>query len=571
MSRMSIRGSEYPIKKIFSDDFVFTIPLYQRAYSWTTEESEDMLEDLLRAMEGQEESIEELSPYFLGSIVLIKGDEPDAQVIDGQQRLTTLTMLLATLRTLLTSDHAEALTTFLCEKGNVVTGTPNRYRLTLRRQDADFFKMHIQDEYGIEKLKNLHEVDSESQRNLRDNTLNFIQKLQSIVPARLIRLTQFIVNRCFMIVVAVDTADLDSAYRIFSVLNNRGLNLSYPDILKAEVINAIPQEQQEAYAIKWDDIATSLGVEQFEELLYNMRSIYAREPMRRGLMEEFHAYVYHPGQSSNMTAQQFIDDHLIRYAYARHSIVKANFQNKKYYAEKEARTINSMFKLLNNMDHQHWIPPVLQYFYQNWRDPRKMVHFLQDIERLVVSFVVCRVPQYRRHDRYYEILDAMLHDEDLFTSDSPLQLTTRERNDTFRRLDGDIYLINRHMCRYTLLRLDGYLSEGSASYDHETVSVEHVLPQRPASDSAWRRVFSYDVHARYVNRLGNLVLLSRNKNSSAENFDFVYKKERYFTTEGGISPFVLTTQVLREQDWTPEIVQKRQERLMETLKKLWRL
>jgi len=68
MSRMSIRGSEYPIKKIFSDDFVFTIPLYQRPYSWTTEESEEMLQDLLRAMEGSEETIDELYPYFLGSI-----------------------------------------------------------------------------------------------------------------------------------------------------------------------------------------------------------------------------------------------------------------------------------------------------------------------------------------------------------------------------------------------------------------------------------------------------------------------------------------------------------------------
>ena len=143
MSRMSIRGSEYPMRKIFSDDFVFTIPLYQRPYSWTTEESEEMLEDLLRAMEGSEETIDELSPYFLGSIVLIKGDEPDAQVIDGQQRLPTLTMLLSALRSLIKSDDAEGLTSFLCEKGNIVTGTPTRYRLTLRNQDATFFKTYV--------------------------------------------------------------------------------------------------------------------------------------------------------------------------------------------------------------------------------------------------------------------------------------------------------------------------------------------------------------------------------------------------------------------------------------------
>src|SRR5438270_4783498 len=101
MSKMNIHGSEYPIKKIFSDDFVFTIPLYQRAYAWTTEESEELLQDLLRAMGDGEEALEDLPPYFLGSIVLIKGDEPNAQIIDGQQRLTTLTMLLAALRSLI--------------------------------------------------------------------------------------------------------------------------------------------------------------------------------------------------------------------------------------------------------------------------------------------------------------------------------------------------------------------------------------------------------------------------------------------------------------------------------------
>src|SRR5437667_10772583 len=101
MSKKNIHGSEYPIKKIFSDDFVFTIPLYQRAYAWTTEESEELFQDLIRAMDGYEESIDDAPPYFLGSIVLIKGDAPDAQVVDGQQRLTTLTMLLAALRSLL--------------------------------------------------------------------------------------------------------------------------------------------------------------------------------------------------------------------------------------------------------------------------------------------------------------------------------------------------------------------------------------------------------------------------------------------------------------------------------------
>src|SRR5947209_15348704 len=150
MSKMNIGGSEYPIKKIFSDDFVFTIPLFQRAYAWTTEESEELFQDLLRAMDGGEESIDDLPPYFLGSIVLIKGDEPQADIVDGQQRLTTLTMLLAALRSLIKSEYVEGLTSFLCEKGNVITGTPTRYRLSLRDRDAQFFQRSEERRVGKE-------------------------------------------------------------------------------------------------------------------------------------------------------------------------------------------------------------------------------------------------------------------------------------------------------------------------------------------------------------------------------------------------------------------------------------
>ena len=136
-------------------------------------------------------------------VVLIKEDDAsDAQIIDGQQRLTTLTMLLAALRSLIKSEYAESLTSFLCEKGNVIIGTPKRYRLRLRERDAQFFLKYIQDEGGIEELKQLQgSLLAESQRNIRDNTLGFIRELRKLSEEQLIALTQFIVNCCFLIVV----------------------------------------------------------------------------------------------------------------------------------------------------------------------------------------------------------------------------------------------------------------------------------------------------------------------------------------------------------------------------------
>src|SRR5690242_16420558 len=100
MSQMTIHGSEYPVKKIFSDDFFFTIPRYQRPYSWTTEQSEELYQDLLRAIHDFKGPVEEVAPYFMGSILLIKDENPPSEIIDGQQRLTTLTMLLSAIRSL---------------------------------------------------------------------------------------------------------------------------------------------------------------------------------------------------------------------------------------------------------------------------------------------------------------------------------------------------------------------------------------------------------------------------------------------------------------------------------------
>jgi uncharacterized protein with ParB-like and HNH nuclease domain len=129
MGRVSIDTQQCEIKKIFSDEFVFTIPRYQRPYAWTTEETGALLEDLLDAMGDSNQDVEETPPYFLGSIVLTKGEKPDSEVIDGQQRLTTITILLAALRALIHSESARDLDHFLYEKANAFAGTPSRYRL----------------------------------------------------------------------------------------------------------------------------------------------------------------------------------------------------------------------------------------------------------------------------------------------------------------------------------------------------------------------------------------------------------------------------------------------------------
>ena len=103
------------------------------------------------------------------------------------------------------------------------------------------------------------------------------------------------------------------------------------------------------------------------------------------------------------------------------------------------------------------------------------------------------------------------------------------------------------------------------------ISIEHVLPQNPREDSEWLKLFpNEEERAQWTHKLANLVLLSRRKNSQAQNYEFEIKKSIYFQGQG-ITPFALTTQVLEEPDWTPDVLERRQRDLIDLLKKEWRL
>ena len=109
--------------------------------------------------------------------------------------------------------------------------------------------------------------------------------------------------------------------------------------------------------------------------------------------------------------------------------------------------------------------------------------------------------------------------------------------------------------KYFLLRLELQAAEHERPHEFEAKSVEHVLPQTPEADGAWAVDHDLEVIEEYVNQLGNLVLLSKSKNSSARNFDFDVKKTRYL--EKRVSDFPRSVQVLGYEEWTREVIERR--------------
>ena len=364
----------------------------------------------------------------------------------------------------------------------------------------------------------------------------------------------------------VSTPSFDSAYRIFSVLNDRGLNLSHADILKAQIIGEIPQLEQTKYTEKWEDIEEDLGRETFQSLFAHIRMIYRKAKLQDTVLEEFRDYVWPTREPQHaVSPRRFIDETLLPYAEAFSTI-----RNTSYHSVKFAEKVNHLFKWLNRIENSDWLPPAILYFSLNHNDPVAMVHFFTDLERLAVGLMIRGANVNKRIERYSRVLAAIENGEDLYSTDSPLQLTYQEQKDILESLNGNLY--ESWFCKYVLLRLDEFVSGTEATYNYPIITVEHVLPQTPKADSIWMTWFpSENEREHNVHRLGNLVLLSRKKNSEAQNYDFETKKRKYFLTASGVSPFALTTQLIDVNIWTPSIIEKRQQYLMNKLRDIWRL
>ena len=554
----TIEAKQLNLGRIFSNDFRFEIPDYQRPYAWTTEQVDDLLDDLDYAI-GDGKDIQDKAPYFLGSIVIIKKpDESFAHIVDGQQRITTLTILLCVLRELSGNDgFRDSLTKRIFEQGDVLLRIPDRYRLSVRQRDSRFFQKNIQESGGLSGLlKQTPANMTDSQQHVFENAKYLSDRLSQRSEGQRNELAEFVVQRCFLVVVS--TSDQSSAYRIFSVLNNRGLDLSPTDILKADIIGGMDEGIRTEYTEKWEDMEEELSRDGFRDLFAHIRMIFMKSKMRGTLQQEFQDNVL-----SRVQGREFIDDVLEPYADAYEILTDASYRS-----EADAEDVNRLLRYLNELDNFDWIPPALTFLKRNPSDTVALSQFFQYLERLAYGLFILRANINQRIRRYAEILRAIEQEEDLFGASSPLQLSKNEKTEILGVLGGQIYSHLR-VRRPLLLRLNSLLSDVGVRYDYPTITIEHVLPQNPDKKSEWLRKFpDEDERAEWTGKLANLVLLSRRKNSSAQNYDFNKKKEAYFQ-RGGVATFALTTQVLNETEWTPEVLHRRQKFLISALKKEW--
>ncbi len=555
-----ISGNEYDLSDIFSSKFRYEIPNYQRPYAWTKEETGTLFDDLYGFyLNTHDEN------YFLGSIVLIKEEnKTKAAVIDGQQRLTTLTILFAALASCFVDIEKKRLVEgYIREPGNMLEGREASPRLLLREKDQVFFDEHIQSK-GVDNIAKA-EAENEAQIHIQENCILLLSRLQKkfSTDEELLNFSKFLLKQCF--IVAVSTPNQQSAFRVFSVMNSRGLDLLPIDIIKADLLGQIPVTEQDAYTKKWEALEEMTGRASFNELFGHIRMIFAKVKAKRMLLEEFNTQVF--SDKDNKDPKKFIDRVLKPYVYAFSDIRGHSFE-----AAKNAEKINALLVWLGKINNADWIPVAVYFMAKYKNDSDYLLWFFSRLERLAAYLHICARGVNIRIERYASIIKE-IDDRPESTLENPLriiELTEEEKKAFISELDGEVYKLLAIRRNYTLLRLDSFVADGAASYDPSVLTIEHVLPQTVAEHSDWQQNWPYiEDREQWLHRIANLVPLTRKHNSSAQNFDFERKKKEYFANKNGTTSYALTSQVLQEITWTPIIVQARQAKLLEHLKRGW--
>ncbi|MGJ8530522.1 DUF262 domain-containing protein, partial [Maritalea sp.] len=437
VSHLRIEAAHKKIAEVFSEKYAFSIPAYQRPYAWETTQVDELLTDLTEAMGPDTRSD---GFYFLGSIVLVKThDVPDSRVVDGQQRLTTLTILFSVIRDLTEDVEKQSRREeFIKQVANEDKGIPETLRLQLRQKDQGYFEKHIQTRAAT---NNLPSVGGQSGAKARmiENASTIRTRLEDMGEERRSELLRFLLQNCYLVVVEVPTAT--AARRIFTVLNARGMDLTATDILKADLLERAGEAKENQLSQRWEDIEVGLGRDKFSDLFTHIRMIFERDKPRSALENGF------PDQVATFKDDPiaFVDKVLEPYADA----FSLSFDDQKLRYQFGSETAE-LVRSLNRLDNKDWLPPLLLSLRQNSEDLRDDIpEIVFKLERLAYYLFMVRADVNARMSRYADVLDS------LEPIKNPKPRAVRRERSTgweithsevfafFDALDGPVYLSSR--------------------------------------------------------------------------------------------------------------------------------
>lgn len=535
------------------------VPSFQRNYSWEQSHVGWFWKDLIAFSEEYAGNHIANQEYFLGSIVLVSGQDRYL-LLDGQQRLATATILLSVIRDYLAlypghdgrrgQEAAIRVQNKYIADFDDATNT-HRYTLTLNQYDREYFKRVVQEEQRptthlpeetMESHRLIHKAREFFQKQFEERYTSLGRESKAAFDWALrIRL----VLTDHMSVVAVGAKDEENAEHVFETLNDRGIGLSTPDLLRNYLLRKVGLEQRDAVNDHWRILMEMEDDVKIEEFLRHYWLSHHGDVKTRALYQEIKATL----TAENADCLLFSRD-LQRVAYIYRDITVGRDDD---------AGIRHLLKGLNILGAKALYPAVLSAF---------EVGDLEQKKRLLRALVAL----YVRHNVIGNLDNSEL--ETLVYEVAKELRATRDFNGAIQKLrekaPPDDYFVDQFRtaqirkmttAQYILreLELAKRLTEEVEIASPDRVHVEHIYPQTPLPGQKWPN------HNVIVNRLGNLTLLSSRLNTTIRNGEFAAKKPSY-----QLSQLLLTKEVAELDHWDIEAINERQRRLSELALTIWR-
>lgn len=545
----------------------FVIPIYQRTYSWTEKECRQLWDDILHTG-----SNDDISAHFVGSIVYIEkgiyqvSSQSPLLVIDGQQRLTTVTLLIAAL--------ARALEKLDEEKREPLDGfSPrklrNYYLLNPEEEGERHYKLILSqtDKDSLTSIVGNREQPKEYSLRIMENFKLF----ESWIAGCKENLTPLCKGLAKLIVVDIAlNRDQDNPQLIFESMNSTGKELSQADLIRNYILMGLEQQlQTRLYEQYWRPMEIDFGQEayseQFDGFMRHYLTVKTGEIPRIG--EVYEAFKVHANSTKTAQAgvEALVDD---IWTFSRYFCAMA-------LGNETDPDLKLAFHDLRELRVDVAYPFLLELYHDYATGMLSREDFVAAV-RLIESYVfrraICSIPTNSMNKTFATLSRAVNKDHYLESIQAHLLLLPSYRrfpkDEEFRRDLKSRDLYNFRSRSYWLRRLENYGRKERVPVDEYTI--EHIMPQNENLSTSWKHELGSEwkqIHETWLHTLGNLTLTGYNSEYSDRSF----KEKRDMSGGFKESPLKLNKGIRQLDQWNEEAIKERAGRLADIALEVWEM
>ncbi len=528
---------------------IFFVPRYQRPFAWKDQQINELFVDIKNNINEEE--------YFLGTIVLTKGEEEKLEIIDGQQRISSIVIFFSAVKDFYEDKKGIEALQFDYLSRYDRREKENIRKLELSIQDNEFFREFI--------VKNNKEIAEkrESHKRIKNafeicrQTISKLLELNNDDPNILYEWEDFINEKLKVVVITVPSDA--NAFTIFETLNDRGLELAQIDLLKNYLYSKVSSRRLDEAQTSWIELISKLEDEKL--VLTYIRHYWIHQ---NGFIRLKNKELYNDIKKKIKSSTQVItfinglkNDGDTYLAILNH--------NSAFWNDYDTNCRNYI-QTLNYFGLEQYRPLLLSVLKEfNKNEIAKSLKLILSwlVRNLITGSLGGGSLEQAYASKAKEISDRKIKNtKKLYNSLKDFIPQDKEFEEKFK-----LATVSKHkFARYYLSAIENYHRgeedpELLVNTNPDSVNLEHILPENPGEN--WPNFEEEDVRT-YVKKIGNLTLMKTKENNDFRNSAFSEKKEKYEKSE-----LWITKSLGYCEDWTADSIRKRQKELAEIVIKTW--